>query len=289
MDRYCVMGNPVAHSRSPWIHARFAQLTGQTLDYGRREVAPGAFAQSVADFRREAQEAGHRAGGCNVTVPCKFDAATLAGDRLSDRARLAGAVNTLRFDADGGVFGDNTDGAGLVTDIQVHAGRSLAGARVLLIGAGGAAAGVLGPLLDARPARLVLANRTLPKAEVLVTQHNAVAARAGCALQACSLDVLGDGERFDIVVNGTAASLAGAGVPVPARVLAEGALALDMMYGPAAAGFLAWARAHGAVGRDGLGMLVGQAAESFALWRGVRPDAAPVLAELRALVDAGTA
>lgn len=285
MDRYCVMGNPVAHSRSPWIHARFAQLTGQTLDYGRREVAPGAFAQAVADFRREAQEAGDRAGGCNVTVPCKFDAAALAGERLSARARLAGAVNTLRFDEDGHVHGDNTDGAGLVADIVRHAGRALAGARVLLIGAGGAAAGVMGPLIEAAPSRLVVANRTAAKAEALVAQHAHLARGTDCELQAAGLDGLGDA-RFDIVVNGTASSLAGDGVPVPASVLAEGALAVDMMYGPAAAGFIGWAQAHGAIGRDGLGMLVEQAAEAFAVWRGVRPDAAPVLADLRALVDA---
>lgn len=288
MDRYCVMGNPVAHSRSPWIHARFAQLTGQTLDYGRREVAPGTFAQTVADFRREAHAAGDRAGGCNVTVPCKFDAAALAGERLSERARLAGAVNTLRFDEDGHVHGDNTDGAGLVADIERHAGRALAGARVLLIGAGGAAAGVMGPLIDAAPARLVVANRTVARAEALVERHAACAHRVDCALQAAGLDGIGDA-RFDIVVNGTASSLSGDAVPVPARVLAEGALAVDMMYGPAAAGFIGWAQAHGATARDGLGMLVEQAAEAFAVWRGVRPDAAPVLAELRALVDGSAA
>ncbi|WP_295532202.1 shikimate dehydrogenase [uncultured Pseudacidovorax sp.] len=288
MDRYCVMGNPVAHSRSPWIHARFAQLTGQTLDYGRREVAPGTFAQAVADFRREARASGDRAGGCNVTVPCKFDAAALAGERLSERARLAGAVNTLRFDEDGHVHGDNTDGAGLVADIERHAGRMLAGARVLLIGAGGAAAGVMGPLIDAAPTRLVVANRTVARAEVLVARHSACGHRADCDLQAAGLDGLGDA-RFDIVVNGTASSLSGDGVPVPACVLAEGALAVDMMYGPAAAGFIGWAQAHGATARDGLGMLVEQAAEAFAVWRGVRPDAAPVLAELRALVDGSAA
>ena len=282
MDRYCVMGNPVEHSRSPWIHARFAELTRQPMDYGRRLVPLGGFAEAVAAFREEAAAQGGRAGGCNVTVPFKFDAAALA-DRRSERAELAQAVNTLRFEADGSVYGDNTDGAGLVNDIERNAGRPLADAELLLVGAGGAAAGVLGPLLQAGVRRLVVANRTLDKAIALVQRHAATALARGAALEAQSLD--GVSGRFDVLVNGTAASLAGDAVPVPAGVLREGALAVDMMYGPAAAGFLAWARAQGAEPRDGLGMLVEQAAESFTLWRGVAPPAAEVLAELRRIVD----
>ncbi len=274
-DRYCVMGNPVEHSRSPWIHARFGQLTGQAVDYGRQLVAPGGFAQAVAAFRA----AGGK--GCNVTVPFKFEAAQLA-TRATVRAQLAQACNTLRFDADG-IFGDNTDGVGLVRDIAVNAATPPAGRDLLLVGAGGAAAGVLGPLLEAGPRRLVVANRTRDRAGALVARHAALAAQHGVELSACGLQDAPGG--FDIVVNGTASSLHGAGVPVPAGVLRPGALACDMMYGAAAQGFLQWARAHGAVPRDGLGMLVEQAAESFLLWRGVRPPSAQVLAELRAVVD----
>lgn len=283
MDRYCVIGNPVEHSRSPWIHARFAALTGQTLSYGRHLAPLAQFAASVQALRDEAQAAGDRLGGCNVTVPFKFDAAALATER-TPRAELAQAVNTLCFGADGRILGDNTDGAGLVNDIQGNAGRPLAGADLLLIGAGGASAGVLGPLLAAGLRRLVLCNRTEDKARALVDRHAALAAAHGVALQACGLDAVpGD---YDLVVNASASSLAGGGVPVAARVLRPGALAVDMMYGPAAAGFLNWAEAHGAQARDGLGMLVEQAAEAFALWRGVRPPAAQVLQELRDLLNA---
>jgi shikimate dehydrogenase len=274
--RYCVVGHPVEHSRSPWIHARFAQLTGEPVEYGKLLAPLEGFAATVQRFREE----GGR--GCNVTLPFKFEAASLA-DTLSDRARLAGACNTLRFDA-AGVFGDNTDGAGLVRDIQA-AGIAIAGRELLLVGAGGAGAGVLGPLLQARPSRLVIANRTPAKAQALVDSHAALARAAAVELASCGLDVVSG--TFDIVVNASASSIAGGGVPVPASVLRTGALAYDMMYGPAAQGFLDWARAHGATARDGLGMLVEQAAESFFVWRGVRPDTGPVLAELRALLGAG--
>jgi shikimate dehydrogenase len=277
-DRYCVMGNPVEHSRSPWIHARFAQLTGQAIEYERRLVQPGAFAGQVQAFRRE----GGR--GCNATVPFKFDAAALA-TRRSARADLAGACNTLRFDDAGAIFGDNTDGVGLVNDITVAAGVALAGRTLLLVGAGGAASGVLGPLIEARPARVVVANRTPERAAELVARHADLAKRHGVALAASGLaDVPG---AFDIVVNASASSLYGGGVPVAAGVLRPGTLAYDMMYGAAAREFLDWAAAHGAVARDGLGMLVEQAAESFLVWRGVRPPSAQVLAELRALIEAG--
>lgn len=273
---YCVLGHPVAHSRSPWIHTRFAELTGQQLVYDRLQVPLDAFAGTVQALRAQGLR------GCNVTVPFKFEAWELAGTR-SPRAELALACNTLVLSAEG-IHGDNTDGAGLVHDITQHAGRALAGAELLLVGAGGAAAGVLGPLIEAGAARIVVANRTPAKAQALVDRHAALARRAGCQLAACGLDEVPG--RFGIVVNASASSLAGAAVPVPASVLAEGALAVDMMYGPAAAPFLDWARAHGAEPRDGLGMLVEQAAESFALWRGQRPPSAQVLAELRALVDA---
>lgn len=278
MDLYCVMGNPVAHSRSPWIHARFAELTGQTLAYGRRQIALDGFADGIAAFRADPEGT---ARGCNVTVPFKFDAGAVA-QHVSPRAALAQAVNTLSF-RDDGVHGDNTDGAGLVNDIQRNAGVAIAGREVLLIGAGGAAAGVIGPLLDAGARRIVLANRTLAKAVALVRRHAALALAHGAVIEAHELHTVpGD---FDIVVNATASSLAGDAVPVAAGVLRPGALAVDMMYGPAAAAFMDWARAHGAVPRDGLGMLVEQAAESFAIWRGVRPPSAQVLAELRAQLE----
>jgi len=274
-DHYLVLGNPVAHSRSPQIHARFAALTGQRLDYARRLVPLDAFAATLAQL----VAGGVR--GCNVTVPFKFEAYEAAHTR-SDRAELAQAVNTLRVD-DGAIHADNTDGAGLVHDIQTNAGVALAGRDVLLVGAGGAGAGVLGPLLRAGPRRLVLANRTRAKAEALAARHRAHASLQD-ALQKTELEVQelqGLAGNFDVVINASASSLSGGGVPVAGSVLKPGALAYDMMYGPAAEGFLAWARAHGASPRDGLGMLVEQAAESFALWRGVRPPAAQVLQELR--------
>ena len=277
-DRYAVAGHPVEHSRSPFIHARFAELTGEPVEYGRLPCPLDGFAATVRAF------AAGGARGCNVTVPFKFDAPALAAG-LTPRAALAQAANTLRFDATGW-RADNTDGAGLVRDITVHAGVPIAGAELLLVGAGGAAAGVLGPLLEARPRLLVVANRAVGKAEALVARHAALAARDGVELRARPLDDCGRG--YGIVLNATAASLAGAGVPVAGAVLASGALALDMMYGPAAAGFLAWAREHGAAGRDGLGMLVEQAAESFLFWRGLRPPTEAVLAELRRAVAAGT-
>ena len=280
MDIYCVMGNPVAHSRSPWIHARFAELTGEALSYERTLVPIGGFAEAIAAFRADTSGT---ARGCNVTVPFKFDAGALAAAHLTPRATLAGAVNTLSFAADG-VHGDNTDGAGLVADIQRNAGIALSGRDVLLIGAGGASAGVLGPLIEAGARRIVVVNRTLDKAIALVQQHAALAFEHGVQIEAQPLDSA-DG-RFDVVVNGTASSLAGAEVPVAASVLKPGTLALDMMYGPATDGFMTWARSNGAVPRDGLGMLVEQAAEAFTIWRGVRPPAAQVLAELRALLAA---
>ena len=273
MDRYCVLGNPVEHSKSPWIHARFAQLTGQRLEYGKQLIALDGFGDAIEAFRA--------AGGmgCNITVPFKFQAAPLATS-LTARARLAQACNTLRFDSDNAIFADNTDGVGLVNDIQGNAGIALAGRELLLIGAGGAAAGVRGPLIDARPRRIAVTNRTLDKAQSLMQRHAKLAQACGVTLTAVALDAVAG--PFDVVVNATASSLSGSGIPVPDSVLKRGALAVDMMYGPAADGFLTWAREHGAIPRDGLGMLVEQAAEAFLVFRGVRPPSAVVLAELRA-------
>jgi shikimate dehydrogenase len=271
MDRYCVMGNPVDHSKSPWIHARFAALTGEPVEYGRRLIGLDEFPAAVRAFIAEGGK------GCNITVPFKFQAASLV-TRRSARAALAEACNILSFEGEA-IVGDNTDGIGLVLDVQHNAGVQFASRDVLLLGAGGAAAGVLGPLLEARPRRVVVANRTLDKARSLVARHAPVAQASDVQLQAASLDAI-DG-AFDVLLNGTATSMTGGAVPVPGRLLKPGALAMDMMYGPAAEGFLQWAREHGATGRDGLGMLVEQAAEAFLAWRGVRPPSAQVLGELR--------
>ena len=270
-DRYAVAGNPVAHSRSPRIHALFAQATGQAMQYERLLCPLDAFVPAIQAY------AAGGARGANITVPFKFEAYTLA-PRHSVRAELAQAANTLRFDAEGW-WADNTDGVGLLRDITVNAGVPVAGQRILLLGAGGAAAGVLGPFIEARPAELVVANRSLDKAQALVARHAVWAAEHGVRLSSAPLEACG--LAFDLVINGTAASLGGQGVPVAAEVLRPGALAVDMMYGPAAEPFMQWARGQGALSRDGLGMLVEQAAESFQVWRGVRPETAAVLAALR--------
>ena len=271
MDRYVVAGNPVEHSQSPFIHAQFAAATGQAMSYDRLLCPMDGFANSIRGF------AASGGRGCNITVPFKFDAISLAS-RHSERAALAQAANVLRFDTDGWLA-DNTDGIGLARDIERNAGISLRGQRVLLIGAGGAAAGALGPLIEAGPAELVVANRSLDKAQALVERHAILADKHRTKLSASPLADCG--MAFDVVINATATSLQGAAIPVAASVLRPGGLALDMMYGPAAAGFLSWATQHGALARDGLGMLVEQAAEAFFLWRGVRPDTTPVLAALR--------
>lgn len=277
MDFYCVMGNPVAHSRSPWIHSRFAELTGEPVRYDRMLVPLEGFAQAIGQLRA------HGGRGCNITVPFKQEAAALA-DQASAAVRLAGAANTLRFDADG-IHADNTDGVGLVADITHNAGFSLAGRSVLLIGAGGASAGVLGPLIEAGAVRITVTNRTPEKASILVRRHQDLADQRGAALTACALQDASWREPFDVVINGTASSLSGGAIPVPSQVLQTGTLAVDMMYGPPAQGFLSWAQHHGAIARDGLGMLVEQAAEAFAIWRGVRPPSGQVLRELRALLE----
>ncbi len=275
MDHYCVLGNPVEHSKSPAIHARFAELTGQVMDY-RKLLAPlDNFAQALQQWI----DSGGR--GCNVTVPFKFEAFRLA-TVATERARLAQAANTLKFEA-GRIEADNTDGIGLVNDIQNNAGVRLAGRDLLLLGAGGAAAGVLGPLLAAGPRRLVVANRTHTRAVELVARHTSHASLQQM-LQKTELvaqELQGLEADFDVIINATASSLSGAAITLDPRLLKPGALAYDMMYGAAAQGFTDWARAHGAVPRDGLGMLVEQAAESFLFWRGVRPPSAQVLKEMQ--------
>jgi shikimate dehydrogenase len=269
-DRYAVIGNPVAHSRSPWIHTQFARATGQDLEYIRIESPLDGFARTVDDFRRSG------ACGANVTLPFK-EAAYRYSTVLTARARAARAANTLKF-AESGVLGDNTDGAGLVRDLVSNLGCAIAGARVLLIGAGGAARGVILPLLESGCAQLVVANRTPGRAAALVAEF--APAESAIRLSATGFDGLG-GATFGLVINATSAGLAGAALPLPASVFGRNALAYDMVYGHDTP-FLAQARAAGARACDGWGMLVEQAAESFLVWRGVRPDTAPVLAALRA-------
>ena len=274
-DRYAVVGNPVAHSKSPLIHAEFARQTGQDMEYGRLLAPLDGFRATVAAFRRE----GGR--GLNVTLPFKLEAFALA-DRRSQRALDAEAANTLKFDADS-IFADNTDGVGLLRDLEVNLRFPLAGRRILLMGAGGAVQGTLGPLIAARPALLVIANRTLEKAERLVARFSAAAAASGTRLQASGYEALA-GRGFDLAVNGTSASLHGALPDRPGGVFAIGALAYDMMYGNGLTAFLQRAQGQGAARlADGIGMLVEQAAESFLIWRGVRPHTAPVIAQLKTL------
>lgn len=281
-DLYAVFGNPIAHSKSPAIHAAFAADTGEALVYEARLAAVDGFKQAIADF----VAAGGK--GANVTVPFKEEAFRLC-TQLSDRAARAGAVNTLRF-VGGEIFGDNTDGAGLVRDITANLGYPLAGKRILLLGAGGAARGVLAPLLACQPASLFLANRSGDKAEALVAAFADLAA-PGAGVQNLAVDA-GNfakiaGKSFDVVINATSASLSGIGLPLPPAVFAAGALAYDMMYGKGETPFMAQARQQGAANcADGLGMLVEQAAEAFFIWRGVRPQTAAVLASLRAQLAA---
>ena len=268
-DHYAVMGNPIAHSKSPRIHTLFAAQTGEALEYRAILVEPDGFAAAVEDFRNSGGK------GLNITVPFKEQAWSLATVR-SRRAELAGAVNTLSIEPDGELSGDNTDGAGLVRDLLHNQGAHLAGQRILLLGAGGAARGVLAPLLAERPELLVIANRTASKAVEL--------ARLFCELghtEGCGLDDVA-GQPFDIIINATAASLSGEVPAIAGDTVTPASWCYDMMYGDRPTAFMEWARAQGATRVvDGLGMLVEQAAESFYIWRQVRPDTAPVIEELR--------
>ncbi len=271
-EKYAVFGNPIAHSKSPRIHAMFAESLGQRIDYDKRLAPADGFTAALQQFRDEGGV------GANVTVPFKLEAFALARER-SLRAQQAGAANFLVWRNDHW-YCDNTDGAGLVRDIETNLGTSLRGARVLLLGAGGAARGVLGPLLLRGPQRVVVTNRTHERAVELVSAH-----AADHPVSAATPDTLmQDGTRFDIVINATSSSLSGS-LPLPERanIFAPGALAYDMMYGKQPTIFMNWAQAHGAARvSDGLGMLVEQAAESYVQWRGALPPAAPVIAMLRA-------
>lgn len=271
-DRYAVIGHPIAHSKSPRIHAAFAAQTGEALSYEALLAPLDDFAGTWAAFRA----AGGR--GANVTVPFK-EAAWALCDVRSRQAEQAGAVNTLMVASDGRLLGDNTDGVGLVRDISVNAGWPLSGARVLLLGAGGAARGVIGPLLAAGAALVQVANRTPAKAEVLASLFSGDGDVRACAL--ADLAVATEA-AFDVIINATSASLQGERVSLAAGWFHADTAAYDMMYGRETP-FLAWAREQGlARRRDGLGMLVEQAAEAFFIWRQVRPQTTDLLATLRA-------
>ena len=267
MDTYAVFGHPIAHSKSPYIHAAFARQTGQALLYTAIDAPREGFRDAVMQFRAQGGK------GANVTVPFKEEAYRLAGV-LSGRARLAQAVNTLRFDG-AEIYGDNTDGSGLVQDLTANLGVQLAGSRILILGAGGAARGAIPALLAQGPARLTIANRTPARAEDLGRKFAALGSVAASAFDTLA-------PEYDLVINATSASLAGDLPPLPESVLAGAQLAYDMMYGATETPFLALAGKLGCARRaDGLGMLVEQAAEAFLLWRGVRPQTQPVLLALR--------
>ncbi len=270
VDRYAVVGHPIAHSRSPFIHTLFAEQTGQSLRYEAIDIAPDVFDEQVLAFR----DSGVR--GLNVTLPLKELAYRLA-DRLSDRAASAGAVNTLIFSRDGSIDGDNTDGIGLVRDLVDNLGWPLTGQRTLLLGAGGAARGVLAPLLASGMRSLVIANRTVSKGEALAAEFR----RSDMEIEACGFDGLGAIEPVNLIINATSAGLHGDVLRIPVRTLTKNARVYDMIYAPEDTPFLASLAEYGVLERaDGRGMLVEQAAESFFLWRGVTPDTAPVIRAL---------
>ncbi len=271
-NHYAVMGNPIGHSKSPLIHAEFARQTAQNLTYQALliDTAPGEFAKAVKQFRE------HGGSGLNITVPFKQDAWQLATHR-TPRAQRAGAVNTLWFDIEEKIYGDTTDGVGLVRDVLQNHGGQIRERRVLILGAGGAVRGVIEPLLEQQPNSCVIANRTVAKAQELVQLFSPLG-----TLRAATYAAL-HGQQFDLVINGTSASLQGELPPLPDNLLAKNAWCYDMMYAKQTTPFLTWGLQQGAQQAiDGLGMLVEQAAESFFIWRGVRPNTAPVIQLLRA-------
>jgi len=269
-DAYAVMGNPISHSKSPLIHAAFAKQTKQRMNYSAMQVDPGGFEQAVGNFRATGGK------GLNITVPFKQEAWALVDER-SERATQAGAVNTISFGGDGKTIGDNTDGVGLVRDLIGNNGIALRNSRILLLGAGGAVRGVLGPLIEQRPIEIVIANRTADKAIMLADKFSCHIPVRGCGFQ-----LIGT-QPFDLIINGTAASLQGDLPPIPDTAVTSSTSCYDMMYGKEPTVFMQWATEHSAAKViDGLGMLVEQAAESFYIWRGVRPETGEVIASIKA-------
>jgi len=269
LDRYAVFGNPIKHSKSPQIHTLFAQQTGQALTYTAELAEISQFDSAVNDFIK------NNGKGLNITVPFKEDAWQLA-DRHSDRARRAGAVNTLKLEQDGGLYGDTTDGIGLVQDLLQNHNIQIKDKRILIIGAGGAVRGVLEAILEQQPDSLLITNRTRNKALKLAGDFSDLGNISGCGL-----DEL-ENKKFDIVINGTSASLQGDLPPIPGEVFNAGACSYDMMYAAQATVFMQWSKENGATQVfDGLGMLVEQAAEAFYIWRGVKPETASVIEQIR--------
>jgi len=268
IDRYGVMGYPVSHSRSPVIHRLFAIQTGQEMQYELLQVAPEKLDIAIRQFQRTGGK------GLNITVPHKSEVARLV-DQMSERARTAGAVNTIAFRG-GELYGDNTDGIGLLRDLNVNLGVNLEDAGILILGAGGATRGIIGPLLEMQPALLRIANRTIEKAQYLVDHFEKIGPVA-----ACRFDEVPVAEPYDLIINATSAGLHGDTPPYPEAAITENTFCYDLSYGLNTTPFSAWAREHGAKKSImGWGMLVEQAAESFHLWRGIRPDTAPVLKQM---------
>jgi len=272
VEDYAVMGNPIKHSKSPQIHSLFAEQTNQSINYTAIQVDTGGFKQAVGNF------AAHKGKGLNITVPFKEEAWALVNER-SDRAERAGAINTIKL-IDNKLVGDNTDGVGLVNDLKNNHKIELTGKRILLMGAGGAARGVLAPLLSEKPENITIVNRTQSKAKELAAHFNDLGSIIGCGYDDLA-DNISAGKQFDIIINATAASLHGELPPLPDKVVATKGCCYDMMYGKTTL-FMQWAQEQNvATIADGLGMLVEQAAESFYIWRGVRPETKAVLELLR--------
>ena len=269
IDRYGVMGYPVSHSRSPVIHRLFALQTAQNLQYELLQVSPEKLATAVRQFQRTGGK------GLNITVPHKSEVTRLV-DQTSERAATAGAVNTLTFKG-GEIHGDNTDGIGLLRDLAVNLGISLEGANILILGAGGATRGIVGPLLEMQPASLRIANRSLGRAQILADHFS----RSG-PVTACRFNVVPVSKPYDLIINATSAGLKGEAPPYPAAAISENTFCYDLSYGLQPTPFSVWARESGAAQSVmGWGMLVEQAAESFNIWRGVRPDTGPVLKQMK--------
>lgn len=264
INAYTVIGQPIAHSLSPMIHGLFGELTQRRISYTRTEGTPETFAEIVSNW--------HQSGGCgcNVTAPFK-ELALTSCTRLARSAERAGSVNTIHRHRDGGLVGHSTDGSGMMRDIESNLRFPVAGRRVLMLGAGGAARGVVGPLLDAQPAALHIANRTVARADGVVQAFADDLAAEGVQLTASSYEALSEQAPFDLVINATSLSLAGSLPALPEALLADQALAYDMMYSHEDTVFMSWARARGAFVSDGFGMLVEQAADAFLVWEGVRP------------------
>jgi len=269
VDRYGVMGYPVSHSRSPTIHRLFAMQTGQEIQYELLKVSPDKLETAVRQFQRSGGK------GLNITVPHKSEVARLV-DQMSERASTAGAANTLTF-REGEILGDNTDGFGLLRDLSINLDVELAGANILVLGAGGATRGIVGPLLEMEPASLRIANRTLEKAKALADYFS----RSG-PVTACRFDVVPVTEQYDLIVNATSAGLYGDEAPYPAAAVSDNTFCYDLSYALEPTPFCTWANEQGAAKSTmGWGMLVEQAAESFRIWRGMRPDTAEILSRMR--------